>query len=75
MSAKNLYTSPCDTSLVEYVVRTRIVWVKPLGYEVNIDETNDIIEALINEPFDSKAPYFGTYDEAKDRIDLEIKLP
>ena len=29
----------------------------------------------MNEPFDPKAPYFGTYDEAKARIELEIKLP
>ena len=27
-------------------IKLRIVWVKPLGYEVNIDETKDIIEAL-----------------------------
>ena len=24
---------------------------------------------------DPKAPYFGTYEEAKARIELEIKLP
>ena len=51
------------------------MWVKPLDYKVNIDETKDIIEALINEPTNPKAPYFGTYDEAKARIELEIKLP
>ena len=56
-------------------VRLRIVCVKPLGYEVNIDETKDIIEALINELVDPKAAYFGTYDEAKARIELEIILP
>ena len=44
-------------------VRPRTVWVKPLGYEVNIDETRDIIEALINEPIDPKVSYIGTYDE------------
>ena len=52
-----------------------IVWVKPLPYEVNIDETKDIIEALISEPIDPRAPHFGTYDEAKARIELKIKLP
>ena len=50
------------------------MWVKPLGYEVNIDETKDIIEALMNEPIDPKAPYFGTYDKAKAKIELELKL-
>ena len=56
-------------------VRPRIAWVKPLGYEVNIDETKDIIEALVNDIVDPKLPIFGTYDEAKARIELEIKLP
>ena len=31
-------------------IKPRIEWVKPLGYEVNIDETKDIIKALVNEP-------------------------
>ena len=35
-------------------VRPRIVWVKPLGYEVKIDEIKDTIEELINEPIDPK---------------------
>jgi hypothetical protein len=56
-------------------VRPRIAWVKPLSYEVNIDETQNIIEALINEPVNPKQPIFGTYDVAKTRIELEIKLP
>ena len=56
------------------VVRLRIASVKLLGYEVNIDESKDIIEALINEPFDPKETYFDTYDEAKARI-VVIKLP
>ena len=56
------------------VVKSKIVWVKPLPYDVNIDETKDIIEALINEPIDPNPLYFGTYDEAKARIELEIKL-
>ena len=49
--------------------------MKTLPDEVNIDETKDIIEALINVPDDPKAPYFGTYEEAKARIELNIKLP
>ena len=31
-------------------------------------------KALINELVDPKAPHFGTYDEAKARIELAIKL-
>ena len=42
---------------------------------MNIDETKDIIEALINELVDPKVAYLVTYDEAKAKIELEIKLP
>lgn len=55
-------------------VRSRVARVKPLEYKVNIDDTKDIIEALLNELVDPKATYYGTYDEVKERIDLEIKL-
>ena len=55
-------------------MQPRVVWVKPLPYEVNIDETTEIIEALVNDLVDPKAPYFGTYDGAKGIIELEIKL-
>ena len=51
-------------------VGPRIVWVKPLPYDVNIDETKEIIEELVNEPVDPKEPIFGTYDKAKTRIKL-----
>ena len=49
--------------------------MKYLPYEVNIDETRDIIESLVNELVDPKLPIFGTYDEAKRRIELGIKIP
>lgn len=32
------------------VAKPRIVWVKPLGYEVIINKEKDIIKAIINEP-------------------------
>ena len=57
----------CDKVYIQ-VVKFRTTWVKPLQYEVNIDERRDIIEALLNELVDPKVPYFGTYEEAKVRI-------
>ena len=52
-----------------------MAWVKPLPYEINIDEAKDIIEALVNEPAIPNIPPFGTYEEAKKRIELSIKVP
>ena len=56
------------------VVNSQIASVEPLVCEVNIDETKDIIESLVSELVYPKATYFGTYDEAKARIEL-IMLP
>ena len=53
----------------------RVAWVKALPYEINMDEAKDIIEALINEPAIPNIPAFGTYEEAKKRIELNIKIP
>ena len=53
----------------------RVACVKPLPYEINIDEVKDIIEALVNELANAKLPTFGTYDEAKKRIELSTKIP
>ena len=64
----------CDKVYIQ-AVRSRVAWVKPLLYEVNIDEARDIIEALVNELVDPRQPIFGTYDEAKARIELQIKIP
>ena len=64
----------CDRVYIQ-VVLPRVAWVKPLPYEINIDEARDIIEALINEPVNPNLPNFGTYDEAKKRIELSIKIP
>ena len=64
----------CDKAYIQPVI-PRVAWVKPLPYEINIDEARDIIEALVNEPTDPKLPAFGTYDKAKKRIELSIKIP
>jgi hypothetical protein len=64
----------CDRVYIQAVI-PRVAWVKPLPYELNINEARDIIEALVNEPDIPNIPTFGTYDEAKARIELEIKLP
>src|SRR5271156_1241133 len=64
----------CDKVYIQAAI-PRVAWVKPFPYEINIDEARDIIEALVNEPAIPNIPAFGTYDEAKARIELEIKLP
>ncbi|GLJ43221.1 hypothetical protein SUGI_0897380 [Cryptomeria japonica] len=73
--AESLDPSGAQSRIPSKAAIPRVAWVKPLPYEINIDEARDIIEALINEPAIPNTPAFGTYDEAKARIELEIKLP
>ncbi|GLJ10090.1 hypothetical protein SUGI_0121890 [Cryptomeria japonica] len=73
--AESLDPSGAQSRIPSKAAIPRVAWVKPLPYEINIDEARDIIEALINELAIPNTPAFGTYDEAKDRIELEIKLP
>ncbi|GLJ28879.1 hypothetical protein SUGI_0569230 [Cryptomeria japonica] len=73
--AESLDPSGAQSKIPSKVAIPQVAWVKPLPYEINIDEARDIIEALINEPAIPNTPAFGTYDEAKARIELEIKLP
>ncbi|GLJ47518.1 hypothetical protein SUGI_1003390 [Cryptomeria japonica] len=73
--AESLDSSGAQSRIPSKAAIPRVAWVKPLPYEINIDEARDIIEALINEPAIPNTPAFGTYDEAKARIELEIKLP
>lgn len=44
----------------------------PLPYELNIDEATIAIKALLAKEIDDKAPYFGTYDEAKTKITIGL---
>ncbi|GLJ19494.1 hypothetical protein SUGI_0352090 [Cryptomeria japonica] len=73
--AESLDPSGAQSRIPSKAAIPRVAWVKPLPYEINIDEARDIIESLINEPAIPNTPAFGTYDEAKARIELEIKLP
>ena len=57
------------------VVILRIAWVNSFPYEINTNEARDIIKALFNEPTNPNLLAFGTYDEAKKRIELSIKIP
>ncbi|GLJ28980.1 hypothetical protein SUGI_0571960 [Cryptomeria japonica] len=73
--AESLDPSGAQSRIPSKAAIPRVAWVKPLPYEINIDEARDIIEALINEPAIPNTPAFATYDEAKAKIELENKLP
>lgn len=52
----------------------RVKCLKPLPYEINLDETTIAITSLLAEDFEKSATLFGNYEEAKSRITIDLKL-
>ena len=48
-------------------------WLRPLGYEINVDEASTTITTLLVEEVDKEATTFGNYDIAKSKITMELK--
>jgi len=51
----------------------RIRWLRPLGYEINIDEAFATITALLVEEIDKSALHFRTYDVVRSKVDMKLK--
>ena len=50
----------------------RVRWLRPLGYEINIDEASATIIALLAEEIDKSAKPFGTYDVVKSKVEMKL---
>ena len=51
----------------------RVRWLRPLGYEINIDEASVAITTLLAEEIDKSAKPFGTFDVVKSKVEMELK--
>ena len=47
--------------------------MRPLGYEINVDEASVAITTLLSEEMDKEAKPFGTYDIIKSRVEIDLK--
>ena len=52
----------------------RFRWLRPLGYEINVDEASVAITTLLLEEMDKEAKPFGTYDIIKSRVEIDLKI-
>lgn len=52
-----------------------MAWLRPLHYEVNIDDVTNTIIALIDEIIDKNVKPFSTYEIAKIKMMMETKVP
>ena len=63
-----------DTNYTYFQVAVpRVRWLRPLGYEININETSTTITTLLVEEVDKEAKAFGHYELAKSKITMELK--
>ena len=54
-------------------VLPRVRWLRPLGYELDVDQASVAITALLAEEMDKTAKSFGTYDVVKSRVVIDLK--
>ena len=47
--------------------------LRPLGYEINVDEASTTITILLVEKEDKEAKAFGNYEFSKSKITMELK--
>ena len=71
---KNIFVFLVDIDFT-YVqaVLPRVRWLRPLGYELDIDQASAAIIALLAEEVDKNANTFGTYVTIKSRVVTELK--
>ena len=48
-------------------------WLRPLGYEINIDEASTTIIGQLVEEVEKVVNFFGTYDVVKSKVEMELK--
>ena len=56
------------------VVVLRVRWLRPLSYELDMDQASIAIIALLVEDIDKDSKPFGTYDVVKSRVEIDLKI-
>ena len=51
----------------------RVRWLRPLRYEINLDEASTTITTLLAEEVEKTTKVFGNYEMMKSKIDMELK--
>ena len=54
-------------------VLPRVRWLRPLGYELDVDQASAAITTLLAEESDKTVKIFGTYDVVKYRVVKNLK--
>ena len=61
-----------DYTYIQAIV-PRVRWLRPLGYELDVDQASVAITSLLAKEIDKFAKPFGTYDVVKSRVVTDLK--
>ena len=61
-----------DYTYVQVVI-PRVRWLRPFGYELDIDQASVAIKTLLVEEIDKTTKHFGTYEVIKSRVVTYLK--
>ena len=61
-----------DYTYIQAIV-PRVRWLRPLGYELDVDQASAAITDLLGEEIDKTAKPFGTYVVVKSRVVIDLK--
>ena len=61
-----------DYTYVEVVI-PRLRWLRPLRYELDVDQDSIAITSLLVEEIDKATKHFGTYDVVKSKVVTDLK--
>lgn len=73
------YDDICFMVEIDYtyaqVVLPKVAWIRPMQYEVNIDEIIVAMIAFLSEEIDKNSKPFNTYEKVKIKMMMQTKVP
>ena len=52
----------------------RVRWLRPLGYELDVDQASTTITTFLAEDIEKTAKPFGRYDVVKYKVEMDLKI-
>ena len=70
----NIYSMVDTNFTYVHEVLPRVAWLRPMQYEVNVDEVNAIVTALLFEEINKNSKPFNNYESAKNTMLMQTKV-
>ena len=61
-----------DFTYIQEII-PRIRWLRPLGYELDVDQASTTIKTFLAKDIDKTTKHFGTHDVVKSKVVTDLK--